>query len=344
MLLLEKLKNFKMPNSKFYILNSKRNIPNSGLNIPNSKFQIPNSIVALSFVLVFISVSYATAAELTFSPSQLVRGTSDIYAVDLILDTQGEDINVLEASLSYPLESFILKDVLTGDSVINFWIQKPLSKDGLIHFSGSIPAGYTGSKGKVITLLLQPQLTGAVLNLGILGDKDNPSRVFLNDSLATEKIIPAHSVSFNLSSTVSNGGVVNLTDKIKPDIFDIAIASSNTLPPNKVFVVFHTEDKGSGIDRYEMAQADTAEELSNNANLLWQKVVSPVVINLAQTRRFLAIKAFDHSNNFTLAVADLKPSQNKTIFQNPFTVAVILSIIILLILSFIFYSHRRKNK
>ncbi|MCX6737598.1 MAG: hypothetical protein NTX26_02615, partial [Candidatus Parcubacteria bacterium] len=318
----------------------------NSMKIVNCKLKIL-LLVLLSFVLVFISVSYATAAELTFSPPQLVRGTSDTYAVDLILDTQGEDINVLEASLSYPLESFTLKDVLTGDSVINFWIKPPGLQEeqkDLIYFAGSIPAGYTGSQGKVITLLLQPQLAGAVLNLGIVSDKDNPSRVFLNDSLATEEIIPAHSLSFNLSSPGSNGGVINLTDKIKPDMFSIAIASSNTLPLNNVFIVFHTDDNGSGIDHYEMAQANTAEEFSSNANLLWQKVISPAVINLAQAQRFLAIKAFDHSNNFEISVVDLKPSQNKAVFQNPFTVAVILSIMILLILNFIFYSRRRKNK
>jgi hypothetical protein len=283
------------------------------------------------------------AAELNFSAPQLVRGTSDAYALDLNLNTQGDEINTLELYLKYPNETFDLEEILTGDSIIHFWIKKPQADSNLIYLAGSIPAGYLGTQGKILTLIFKPKTEITTLNLDIISDTKNISRVFLNDPEATERIIPANHYSFNLSAGESGQLITSIADKTKPEPFSIAISPSNTLPLNNVFVIFNTEDKGSGIDHYEMTQTDSTDDISNNQNLVWQKVESPVVINLAQAKHFLAIKAVDHSDNVEIAIADLKPSKNKAISQNPFTVLAILFILIMII-SFFFYYKRKERK
>jgi len=340
--LLEKLKKFKMPNSKPKVPNSERPITNSGFNIPNSKFQILNSIVAISFILVFISVSCAHAAELTFSSPQIVRGANDTYAVDLILDTKKDNINTLEASISYSDTDFDLKNVLTGDSVINFWIQKPAINNNLIHFVGSIPAGYSGSNGKIVTLVFQPKTETRILVLKFLNDSNNPSRVFLNDPSATEKSILVNQFSFNLDTVTATNLTTSIVDKERPDPFTIAISPSSSLPLNNVFVIFNTEDNSSGIDYYEMAQANTLKEMQDTPNLNWQKIESPTVLNLAQAPRFLAIKAVDKASNFEISVADLKPSKTERISHYVFTLVIVSLIIILVISSF--YYRMKRNK
>ncbi len=309
--------------------------------IPNSKFQIPNSILVLSFLFVFISVSYAHAAELKFTPPKLIEETENTYVIDLNLDTQGDNINVLEAFLSYPSKDFNLRNILTGNSVINFWIKKPEINGNLIHFVGSIPAGYWGSKGKVITLVFQPKVTGATLDLEIISNENNLSRVFLNDPSATEKNIEANHYSFNLSSVQGEISTANIVDIEKPEPFIIAISLSSLLPMNNVFVIFSANDVGSGIDHYEMAQADLANDFTNSQSLIWQRVESPAVINISQAKHFLAVKAFDKSNNVETSVLDLKPSQNKVISQSFFTIVIVL-LIIMVAVCFYCYWVRKK--
>ncbi|MFZ2414534.1 MAG: hypothetical protein WAW33_00820, partial [Minisyncoccia bacterium] len=115
-----------------------------------NKLKVFLLVNCLALTVLFLGSNITFAAELNFSPPKLIEETENTYVVDLNLDTQGDNINVLEVFLNYSPTNFDLKNILTGDSVINFWVQKPQSKDGLIHFSGSIPAGYFGSKGRIL--------------------------------------------------------------------------------------------------------------------------------------------------------------------------------------------------
>ncbi len=313
--------------------------------MPNSKFQIPNSIAVLSFILVSISVFSTHAAELNFSSPKLVEDSENLYTSNLNLNTQGDNINTLEVSCRFPEDKFALKNILTGDSLLNFWIQKPEVENGILHFIGTIPAGYLGNNGKILTLVFQPKDTNTVLNLEVLNNGKNPSRVFLNDPLATEKIIQTNNYSLNVPADTNSETATNLTDVVSPEPFTIAISPSSALPKNNVFVIFNANDADSGIDHYEMAQADLTNDFYNNPSTQWQKVESPAVINVSQAKKFLAIKAIDKFNNTTIAVADLKPSPTRLMTRNLFTVGIVLFIIILIISSsYGCWRVRRKNK
>lgn len=299
-------------------------------------------VSCLAFTVLFLGLNITYAAELNFSSPKLIEETENHYAIDLNLDTQGDNINVLEVSLNYSFTNFDLKNILTGDSVINFWIQKPIIKDGLIHFAGSIPAGYFGSKGRVLTMVFQPKIAISTVDFNILSDEHGTSRVFLNDPLATEKIIQTKHYSLDLPTTLDKNIITTIIDVDKPEPFTIEISPSSSLPINNVFVIFNAVDSVSGIDHYEMAQADLADDLNNNKSLKWQIVESPATLNISQAKRFLAIKAFDGSNNVELSVLDLKPSKDKVISQNPFTVIIVLVIIIGMI-SLSYYRRLRKK-
>jgi len=301
-------------------------------------FLIVNCLV---LTVLFLGLNTTYAAELNFSSPKLIEETENTYAIDLNLDTQGDNINVLEVSLNYSFTNFDLKNILTGDSVINFWIQKPIIKDGLIHFAGSIPAGYFGSKGRVLTMVFQPKIAISTIDLNILSDENRISRVFLNDPLATEKIIQTKHYSLDLPTTLDKNIITTIIDVDKPEPFTIEISPSSSLPLNNVFVIFNAADSISGINHYEMAQADLVDDF-NNKSLKWQIVESPAILNVSQAKRFLAIKAFDGSNNVELSVLDLKPSKDKVISQNPFTVIIVLVIIIGMI-SLSYYRRLRKK-
>lgn len=292
------------------------------------KLQLFLILSCLTLAVVFLRCNNVTAAELKFTSPKLIEETENTYATDLNLDTQGENINLLEASLTYPSKNLELKEILTGDSIINFWIQKPEIQNEKIVFVGSIPAGYLGTNGKVITLIFQPKIAVTTLDINILSDSNNLSRVFLNDSQATEKIIQANHFSFNLPITNQNIPKIDITDVEKPEPFSIDIVESPSLQENSAFVVFNTEDAGSGVVKYEMAQADVSSEFVTNQNLDWKIVKSPVVLNILEAKRFIAIKAIDGDNNQEFSVVDLKPPQNALKLKTLFTVCIILIILI----------------
>lgn len=299
-------------------------------------------VSCLALAVLFLGLNKTYAAELNFSSPKLIEETENNYAIDLNLDTQGDNINVLEASLNYSPSNFDLKTILTGDSIINFWIQKPIVKDGLIHFSGSIPAGYFGSKGRVLTIVVQPKIAVSTIDLNIISDEHSISRVFLNDPLATEKTIQTKRYSLDLPITFDTNIITTIIDVDKPEPFTIEISPSSSLPLNNVFVIFNAVDSISGIDHYEMAQTDLTDDFNNNKSLKWQIVESPTILNISQAKRFLAIKAFDGSNNVELSVLALKPSKNKVISQNPFTVIIVLVIIIGMV-SLSYYRRLRRK-
>jgi len=314
------------------------------MKIVNCKLKI-QLLVSISLLLVSISVLSANAAELNFSSPKIVEDSNNLYATTLNLNTQGDNINTLEVSCNFPTEKFDLKNILTGDSLLNFWIQKPEIKNDVLHLIGTIPAGYLGNNGQILTLVFQPKTTSTVLDVEILNNENNPSRVFLNDPLATEKIIQSKNYSLNLPTNTNSEPAANLIDVKNPEPFDIAISPSMSLPINNVFVIFNANDADSGIDHYEMAQAGATNDFYNDPDLHWQKVESPAVINIAQAKQFLAIKAIDKSNNITISVADLKSSPVELIGRNPFTVGIVLFIITLVLSSSYYYWRvRRKNK
>jgi hypothetical protein len=234
----------------------------------------------LALAVLFLGLNTTYAAELNFSSPKLIEETENNYAIDLNLDTQGDNINVLEVSLNYSPINFDLKNILTGDSVINFWIQKPIIKDGLIHFAGSIPAGYFGSKGRVLTIVIKPKIPISTIDLNIISDEHSISRVFLNDPLATEKIIQTKHYSLDLPTTLDKNIITTIIDVDKPEPFTIEISPSSSLPLNNVFVIFNAADSISGINHYEMAQADLVDDF-NNKSLKWQIVESPAILNVS---------------------------------------------------------------
>lgn len=294
-----------------------------------NKLQLFLILNCLTLAVVFLRFNIATAAELKFTTPKLIEETENTYAIDLNLDTQGENINLLESAIGYSSKNFELKEILTGDSIINFWIKKPEIQNEKIIFVGSIPAGYLGTNGKVITLIFKPKVIVTTLDLEILSDSNNLSRIFLNDSTATEKIILANRFSFNLPIINKETPTIDITDVEKPEPFNINIVESTLLQKDSAFVVFNADDTGSGIAEYEMAQADTSAEFTANQSLNWEKVESPVVLNVLGAKRFLAIRAVDGANNQELSVIDLRPSKNILNFRTIFIVGIILVILII---------------
>jgi len=59
--------------------------------------------------------------------------------------------------------------------------------------------------------------------------------------------------------------------------------------------VFGTQDKGSGIDHYEVAESDNP--FVNEANLVWRRAESPELLQDQSGRSTVYVKAVDRDGN-----------------------------------------------
>jgi len=277
------------------------------MKIVNCKLKI-QLLAMFSFILVFISVLPAYAAELNFSSPYLVGDGDHLYATNLNLDTQGDNINALEAYLKYSSSEIKIIKILTGDSLVNFWLTTPTLKDSnIIHFSGIVPAGYTGN-GKVLTLVYQPLILAGQIHFDLLNDKDHLSHVFLNNAQTTEQVFAKQ--TYQLLKPVSNNQTTAVVDTTPPDPFDIIITKNNPVSVTDWLVTFDARDNLSGIDYYEMTAAPLESQLYTDQNN-WQRVTSPALFKPLVTDKFLAVKAVDKSGNSQMVVVNLYPPENQ---------------------------------
>lgn len=154
----------------------------------NSRLSILSILATtLLFSLVF---SVSNAAELFFGIDMKKLNISDVFTVNVLLDTQGENVNAVEGKLVFPGDLLEIKSINFKDgSIINIWAQEPtaatITKEEAkevyseVSFSGGVTGGYKGKTGKVFDVSFMVKANGQ----GAL--KLNNAKVLLNDGKAT---------------------------------------------------------------------------------------------------------------------------------------------------------------
>ena len=160
-------------------------------------------IVLVFYFLFFIAFS-AEAAKLELVSQSSEIGVGSQFQIDLMLDAEGQDINAIEGNITFPKSLLEIKEIYTGNSIINFWIEKP-QINAEIKFSGVIPGGFSGvlspyykggRPGKVFSLIFAAKKEGADA-VEIHGAK-----VLLNDGQGTQAKLQVSSFSFQVSSSI----------------------------------------------------------------------------------------------------------------------------------------------
>ena len=138
-------------------------------------------LAAAIFLLLPPAVSAATL--------ELVQRAQDIYQnesfiIDIVLDTESENVNAVELTLTFSPEILTVLDVSRGGSLVGLWIKDPSFSNtkGAISFIGGMPGGFIG-EGTVgnITLLAKNTGTAELVFLD--------ARVLLNDGAGTEALL-----------------------------------------------------------------------------------------------------------------------------------------------------------
>ncbi len=192
------------------------------------------------------------------------------------VDTLGESINAIEGSVF--VESGDVGDILIGGSSVLIWVESPTfdSETGVIRFSGITPGGFSGKRELFV-------IEGGVLPSEISFGKIIALR---NDGEGTEVPTSLKAMSVEVSE-----------DFIAPESFDLYISSSPDIFAGKKFVSFATQDKGSGVARYEVAETLVFRPSNNE----WQEAQSPYEIGDKLLIKKVYVKAVDMEGNYVVS-------------------------------------------
>ncbi len=234
--------------------------------------------------LLFLCWPYAAGAataRVAQTPQNI--GVGDTVAVSLSVDA-AMPINTFSGTLRYAHNKLELLKVSDGGSVVSLWVTHPRGEDGGILFEGLVPGGYAGNGGLLFTAFFRAKTTGAaVVSL--------ENAVFLrNDGTGSAEDISSKALSITIASKAS-GGFVERADTNPPEPFIIQPGSGD-LFSGSPYIAFTAADKGSGINRYEVA-----EQRVSFMPLRWQRASSPYVLADNYGTSDTYVKAVDNAGN-----------------------------------------------
>jgi hypothetical protein len=264
------------------------------LFIFNLVFQISNSIFQIPIV---------KAVELNFDQQELHLPMAAEFSVKVLLNTNNENINALDVKLHYPDNILKVEDLINGNSIVNFWIEKPRVENGIIRFSGIIPGGYTGENGLLLIIKFRSIKEGEG-EISFVGD----SQILLNDGLGTKADLKSQNLKILISESPNSKFQIpnsKFSDIELPESFMPEITRDSNIFDGKWFLVFATQDKGSGIDHYEILEtrSNIKAILINKKIFLnyfkkqWKFGESPYIINDQKLQSYIFVKAIDKAGN-----------------------------------------------
>lgn len=216
--------------------------------------------------------------------------------IPIVLETGGELINAVEGVLYFESAGISMRDIRIGGSEVPFWIVSPVIENEEVRFSGVIPGGRTDD-----VMLFSIVVRGDASGTAHLSAKG--IRVLLNDGKGTET-----SSSFDPMTIVAKEGAVLPSgsileeDKESPEEFIPEIVKDDALSDGAYTLVFLTQDKNSGIDRYEIFE--TRREMTASEDVAWKTVTSPYRIQDQSLKSYIFIRAIDREGNVRLVRID----------------------------------------
>jgi len=246
--------------------------------------KIKLAIASIICVCMFMLASKTVSAALILFDARVSQ--ENAYAIDVIIDTEGESINTFEGTLQ--ATNLTIQEIRDGNSVVNFWVERPHgTATGTIAFSGITPGGYNGKNGRLFTVVGVPLSSENPASIKVV-----QNRVLKNDGEGTEII--AKSSAVTLSETFVKNVAQARNDTDVPEIFVPEYGRSEGVYDNKWFIVFSAQDKNSGIDHYEIKEVSPLNIFTSGS---WQRATSPHVLQHQSLNKFVYIKAIDKAGN-----------------------------------------------
>lgn len=250
-----------------------------------SKRIIFNFALSLGVVVfVFCFFNKAEAARLYFEPQGSVAGAGKVFFVAVNIDAE-KSVNAIQTAIFIP-EELTIVDIAEGNSVINFWVEKPNfdKSSRLLTFSGIIPGGLQGEKEPLLIVKFKTEKQEGETYLSF--DK-NKTKVYIHTPEGVEDSLELDDLILRIEKG-KESIAVPAVDNVPPEDFKPEISQDRNIFENRWFLVFATQDKGFGIARYEVCEGNKRKCVTAE---------SPYVLQDQELKSFIFIKAVDNAGN-----------------------------------------------
>ena len=256
------------------------------LTTSNMNIFIKTSSVFLLSLTLFVATP-VFAAEIRLDANKSKINSGEQFLVDIVIHSE-ESLNAVEGRLVFPADKLIVKEIRDGNSVINFWVEKPrLEASGVILFSGITPGGFSGANNNIFSVVFEAK------NTGIASVALQNTKALKNDGLGTETALLTRDTAVSIKSGDSNVRKETLTDAELPEDFNLTIESDPNIFDGKYFLVFATQDKISGIANYKVREGEWG----------WFRVAeSPYLLKHQSLDRKIFVKAIDKVGNERITI------------------------------------------
>lgn len=269
----------------------------------------------LSFVFVFLLSTIITslflvpsvfAAEFSLSLENKNIKVGDQFEAKVLLNTENDSINAMEGVVVFPQDAVVLKEIKSSNSIISFWSQSPQVTGNQVRFSGLVPGGYAGRNGLLLSMVFEAKSENvSTVELA-------KATALLNDGKGTQASVKVSNLKLAVKGQAIEPSVVASEKDIDPpEEFSPAISRDETIFEGQNFLVFATQDKGSGIDYYEVCEGKSECVKAENLYLLKNQ-------NLDEE---ITVYAVDKSGNKRMAI--LYPSKSTSWYAKPLYLAII---------------------
>ncbi len=268
-------------------------------------------------LLLFFSPLVSYAADISFNVDKNIVAQNEDFLVQVFVDTKDLTVNALEGTVIFSSDFLELKEIRDGNSVVNFWINKPQNTvNGQVSFSGITPGGFSGAKNFLFSLVFKAKKIGSS---SISFDK---LQILKNDGLGTKVPIKASSLVFSIIKETKDSVAKDLTinDLNPPEIFQPFIGNDSSLFDGKYFLVFSTVDKGVGVDHYEVREGEQGS---------FSQASSPYVLKDQTLSKKLFVKAIDKNGNERIVT--IAAEHPTAWYQSYLLLAILLLLIVVII-------------
>lgn len=293
------------------------------------------SVIGLMSLLSVVSVQ---AAAVAFVPAELSLAVNQELRVDIYLDTDGQIINAVSGTLLLPSSGLKLEEISDGNSLLSFWVEKPARQGDKITFAGVTPGGYEGRRGLLFSLFFSGE---AVSSQEI---KWQELQVLANDGLGSSVPVSSSILKAEITALVP-GETKNIAiiDSEAPESFELTVARDPLIFDNQWFLIFATQDKNSGVARYEVKEESLIGDESISGE--WHEQVSPYLLTDQTGTSRISVRAIDRAGNETISILEPKNATTVVAYWDYFfwtrLGAIIVSVLVWLIM--LWWLRRRKK-
>lgn len=292
------------------------------------------STAILLFLVFSLSARNAQAASVELESDYSKISVGDTVVADVIMDTEGETINVVDGSISIPngLKLVEIKELSVASSALSQWARTPSwsQKDGTISFVGGFPGGINKKFVPLFRIFFTAKSAGQVTFM--------PAEVkaYVNDGLATQAGVHVTP----LTVTINPEDNLPVKDELKsiithdfkaPANINIELGQDSSLFNGQRFITLAAVDSESGIDYFEVKEGNREPVKATNYYVLQdQDQLEPLIVF-----------AFDKAGNISKKV--YAPQTNTSV--NYYLIAILSAIFLgTLALLFVLYRQYKKRK